>query len=127
MPARALQEVRARIHVEQVRPSNRYRARFTGPDTERHTAPGTFDTYGDAEAWLAEEAKRVKADGEAWVPPRERINEAQQRRKRETLTLRAYANTWLTTRKTRGRSLAPRTIEHYCRILDRLILPSDSP
>lgn len=111
-------------HVEQVHPSNRYRARFTGPDLARHTAPGTFDTYGDAEAWLAEEAKRVKADGEAWVPPRERILEAQQRRKLEELTLRDYADSWLSTRKTRGRSLAPRTVEHYRKILDRLILPT---
>lgn len=28
-------------------------ARYTAPDLVRHAAPGTFDTRGDAETWLA--------------------------------------------------------------------------
>ena len=34
-------------------PSRRYQASYTGPDGERHNAPTTFDTKGDADAWLA--------------------------------------------------------------------------
>lgn len=33
-------------------PSGRFRARYTGPDGQRHKAPLTFDTKGDAETWL---------------------------------------------------------------------------
>ncbi len=35
-------------------PSKRYQASYAGPDLGRHTAPNTFTTKGDAEAWLAE-------------------------------------------------------------------------
>lgn len=33
-------------------PSGRFRARFTGPDLNRHSAPTTFVARIDAEAWL---------------------------------------------------------------------------
>ena len=33
-------------------PSGRYRARYRGPDGERHTAPVTFLSRMDAETWL---------------------------------------------------------------------------
>ncbi len=34
-------------------PSGRIQARYTGPDGLTHAAPVTFDTKGDAQAWLA--------------------------------------------------------------------------
>ena len=34
-------------------PSKRYQASYAGPDLQRHVAPTTFTTKGDAEAWLA--------------------------------------------------------------------------
>ena len=33
-------------------PSGRFRVRYTGPDGRRHSAPTTFDTRAQAEAWL---------------------------------------------------------------------------
>jgi integrase len=49
-------------------PSKRFQARYTGPDRKVHTAPETFDTKGDAEAWLAVEWAKVQTSG-SWVPP----------------------------------------------------------
>lgn len=48
-------------------PSKRYQASYAGPDLGRHTAPNTFTTKGDAEAWLAEERKQVESG--KWRPP----------------------------------------------------------
>ena len=38
-------------------PSGRVRARYTGPDLRRHSAPITFETKLDAEAWLVDERR----------------------------------------------------------------------
>ena len=46
-------------------PSGRVRARYTGPDLRRHSAPFTFDTRLDAEAWLVDE-RRLMVSGE-WM------------------------------------------------------------
>jgi hypothetical protein len=37
-------------------PSGRFRARYTGPDGNRHSAPLTFVAKIDAEGWLVEQA-----------------------------------------------------------------------
>jgi hypothetical protein len=39
-------------------PSGRYQARYVGPDGITHKAHTTFDTIGDAEAWLATRPRR---------------------------------------------------------------------
>jgi integrase len=53
-----------------VLPSKRVQARYTGPDGVRHVAPTTFDTKGDAEAWLAREWTKVQGvKGQTWEPP----------------------------------------------------------
>jgi len=109
-------------HVEQVA-SGRWRARFTGPDLRRHTALGTFDSYGDAEAWLNAEYRLIMADPEGWLPPRDRVRIAHDRRLAEP-TFAEYAETWLVTRRVKGRALAPRTLDGYRRILDRVLLPA---
>lgn len=48
-------------------PSGRYRARYRGPDLNRHSAPSTFVARMDAEAWLAAQ-ERLISRGE-WQPP----------------------------------------------------------
>jgi integrase len=48
-------------------PSKRFQARYTGPGGKVHTAPETFDTQGDADAWLAVEWAAVQ--GGKWAPP----------------------------------------------------------
>ena len=100
MPRRARAK-RTFGHAEQVRPSGRWRARFTGPDLGRHSAPLTFDTERDAEAWLDAEQRLILADPEGWLPPKARILLAQQRRLAEA-TFAEYAETWLARRKVEG-------------------------
>lgn len=93
-------------------PSGRVQARYTGPDGKRHTAPTTFDTKGDAEAWLA--VKRADIVRDQWIP------EAKGR----GITFGAYADAWLEGRRVKGRPLAARTREHYRQLLDEHILPT---
>lgn len=87
-------------------PSGRHRARYTGPDGRRHSAPHTFDTKGDADAWLT--LRRSEVLKEEWTP---------------TPAARSpfgdYARTWLA-----DRDLKPRTRAHYRKLLDNQILPT---
>lgn len=99
-------------------PSGRFRARYTGPDTVRHSAPFTFDTRMDAEAWLAAE-RRLITSGDDWSPPKVRST-----RKARHLSFGEYAQTWLGGRTVRGKPLADRTSEHYQQLLDVHILPT---
>ena len=48
-------------------PSGRYQASHIGPDGRRYNAPETFDTRGDADAWLA--AQRTDIARDEWQPP----------------------------------------------------------
>jgi integrase len=93
-------------------PSGRYRARYTGPDTHLHNAPSTFDTIGDAEAWLTDERRLVSAG--LWVSPGSRKAAG-----RDRLTLGRYSEAWL-----RDRDLKPRTRQHYRSLLDHQLLPT---
>lgn len=99
-------------------PSGRFRARYTGPDTIRHAAPFTFETRGDAEAWLVAE-RRLMTSGDDWTPPKIRSVRGTKR-----LLFGEYAQTWLAGRTVRGRPLADRTREHYSKLLDGYILPT---
>ncbi len=75
-------------------PSRRWQASYVGPDDRRHSAPSTFDTKGDAEAWLAAAQTDISRDDWHRPPP-----------KRPAIpTLDDYADAWLT-----GRALRPRT------------------
>lgn len=93
-----------------VLPSKRVQARYTGPDGRQYTAPTTFETRGDARAWLSLRQSAV-IRGE-WLP------ETALRAKAAPTTLAAYAESWL-----RRRDLKPRTREHYARLLERYVLP----
>lgn len=89
-------------------PSGRWQAKFTGPDGVRRPAPETFDTKGDAEAWLAAEFGDTRAG--VWTAP-EPSSDGRQ-------TLRTYAEYWLSVR-----DLKPRTRALYRSLLDDHVLP----
>jgi integrase len=89
-------------------PSKKFQASYTGPDGQRHNAPTTFQTRGDAEAWLAMQQSKIIEHRWKPTPPPSTM-----------LTLDAYAATWL-----RGRELKARTRAEYARLLDTKILPS---
>lgn len=92
-------------------PSKRWQASYTGPDTRRHTAPWTFSTKGDAEAWLTAERRLIERD--AWAPPKERAAVVS-----TSMTLSAFADDWLA-----HRTLKPRTRVLYRGLFERHIEP----
>lgn len=106
---------KARFGSLRALPSGRIQVRYTGPDGRQHKAPFTFDTKGDAEAWLA----TVRADivREKWTPSTAGAG-------RKELTFGSYAEAWLTGRRVKGKPLAARTREHYRSLLDEHILPT---
>jgi len=88
-------------------PSGRYQARIRAADGTLQPAPATFATKAEADRWLAS-AVTEQSSG-MWVDPR--VGEA---------PLRQFAVGWL-----RGKAaLAPKTLELYDYLLDRLILPA---
>lgn len=87
-------------------PSKRFQARFRGPDGVMRPASVTFDTKGDAQAWLDGQARDVRRG--FWQPET----------KRTVSTLNGYAEAWLA-----ERDLKPSTRSHYRKLLDVLILP----
>ena len=113
-------------------PSGRWQAFYADPDGRvqlsknglpspvRHSAPATYDTREDAEAWLTDERRLISAG--MWSSPIERHTA----RLAAPLTFGEYAETWLAGRKVKGRSLADRTREHYRALLDDHILPTFS-
>jgi integrase len=95
------------IHRER---SGRFQASYIAPDGKRHTAPTTFETRGDANAFLAEQQTKIRKG--KWDPGPENA-------KPSSLTLTAYADPWLA-----DRDLKPRTRALYRGLLDRRILPT---
>lgn len=98
-------------------PSGNWRASYIGPDRAAHSAPTTYLTRMDAEVWLGQERRLI--DAEEWHPPSERA----QRHLGRGQTFGDFATAWLENRQVKGRSLKPRTHDHYQDILDRFILP----
>ncbi|MDQ1733461.1 MAG: hypothetical protein QOK10_3620 [Pseudonocardiales bacterium] len=90
-------------------PSRRWQARYHGPDGIRYTAPLTFDTKGDAAAWLS--AVRTDMARGVWKPAGRDSN--------KPMTFGEYADTWLS-----ERNLRPRTHEHYTKLVDNQIRPT---
>lgn len=97
--------------------SGRYQARYTGPDGVMYSArtPAgkalTFDTRGDAEAWLSIRHSEVLRG--AWLPPKEDKPTA------KPITVRQYADAWLVERE-----LEETTRELYQQLLDDHIYPA---
>ena len=107
---------RAKRYFGSVRrlPSGRWQARYTGPDRRVHTARTgdgrslTFDTKGDAEAWLALRHSEILRG--AWLPPSEATT---------SVTLRRYAEGWVA-----ARDLAATTKDHYRQLLRDHVYPT---
>lgn len=81
--------------------SGRWAARYTGPDTLTYRAPRTFDTWEDANGWLA--AERYLIDTDRWSSPAARL-EAERRAEedahreaaeRQNRTFAVYADQWI--------------------------------
>jgi len=89
-------------------PSGRWQASYVEPDgVKRFTAPHTFDTKGDAETWLT----TVRADmvRGLWKPPTTE----------KPVTFDEYATAWLA-----GRTLKPRTRDHYSKLIASRLSPT---
>lgn len=71
----------------------RYQASYVGPDMALHTAPETFPTEMDADAWLA--AERRSIDLGVWTPVAGRAAAAAAAEQRATLTVRDLCDRWL--------------------------------
>ena len=89
-------------------PSGRWRARFTGPDGRRITAPLTFATRREGTDYLARTRAELLAGNVAAVVP-------------TTTTLEAYAAEYL---RTAASTLRPRTLDLYRRLTARYLLPA---
>jgi integrase len=99
---------RASFGSIRVLPSGRVQARYTGPDGTSHRAPVTFDTKGDARAWLALRQSEILRD--EWAPPVPRGS---------AVLFGDYARAWLA-----GRDLKARTREHYAATLSTRLEPT---
>ncbi len=103
-------------------PSRRWQASYVGPDGGRHSAPVTYDSKLDAEAWLIGE-RRLMTDGQ-WRAPAERAALlADLEQARLTNTFAVYAQTWLEGRH----DLRPSTRASYRTALRRHLIPAFGP
>lgn len=87
--------------------SGRYQAKYSGIDGERYTAPLTFSTKMDADAWLAQRLSEMSRG--VWVSP--------QSAKVDSLNFEEYFQEFLKTRTTKGRAIKPSTRELYERLV----------
>jgi integrase len=97
-------------HVRRL-PSKRYQASYLGPDGQRHVAPTTFQTKGDADAWVSLQSAAI-IEGR-WRPTRAAAEPLPE--------FDEYARTWLL-----HRDLKPRTRAEYERLIAHL-LPTFGP
>lgn len=75
-------------------PSRRWQASYIGPDLQRHTAPVTFTTKLDAEAWFASERRLTERD--EWTTPASRAVIPEAEEAPASLTFREYVSqVWL--------------------------------
>ena len=93
-------------------PSGRFQASFVGPDTVRHTAPVTFETRADAEAWLVDRRREVADAGADWLPP-------VARKRSRPITFGEYAEAWISTRDIKATSR-----DLYRSLLNNHLLPT---
>lgn len=91
--------------------SGRHQARYTGPDGVTYKAPVTFDTKGDAEAWLSIRHSEILRS--VWLPP------ADDKPAAKPVTVREYSDAWLV-----ERPLEATTRELYEQLLDDHIYPT---
>lgn len=105
--------------------SGNYRARYTH-NSERFTAPMTFDTVDEADLWLSKQ--RVAITDEKWVHPDEAEKQAEAiaaeaevaaaEVARKSITFGEYADRWVKERtNSKGEPIRPRTRREYERML----------
>ena len=94
-------------------PSGKFRARYTGPDGRKYSAPTTFFTSGDAHAWLRQEQKLIEWN--EWDPPKLRYRS----RDDANQTVGDWLRQWLALQEHR---LKPSTMTNYRATLNRRIL-----
>ncbi|MFC5719601.1 tyrosine-type recombinase/integrase [Streptomyces gamaensis] len=87
-------------------PSGRYQARYPGPDGVMRPAPRTFETFPDADDWLAEQQTEIRHN--RWTDP-----------DAGAVNFAEYAGKWV-----EERGVAPTTNELYQRLLRLHILPA---
>lgn len=109
MPPRARNATRRGFGKLRRLPSKRWQASYIGPDGARYSAPYTFESKMDGEAWLAAERQLIAA--REWLPPGQRA--------RRGLLFEDYSARWLATRE-----LKPSTRALYRGILSRVLLPA---
>ncbi len=102
-------------------PSKRWQARYTGPDGQEHRAPATFQTKGDAEAWLAAEWASVQRD--QWSPPGAAHRERVEKVTASGTTFAAYAQEVIDRRRANGK-IRPTTAELYERLVRLYLNPA---
>ncbi len=90
--------------------SGRFRARYTGPDQNRHSAPVTFVARIDAEGWLVDQGRTISRGD--WKPPARQVREV-------PLLLGEYAAVVVGRRR-----LRPATVALYAKLLRLTILPT---
>ena len=105
--------------------SGNYQARYLAQSGERVTAPMTFVTRMDAEAWLLAE-RRIVEDVGSWRSPKERLVDAKLREELEALPLfEDYAERWLEARRSsRGEPLRRTTKDKYRSSLRTNVYPA---
>jgi len=91
-------------------PSGRFRARYTGPDGNRHSAPVTFVARIDAEGWLVEQ-ERLISRGD-WRPLTRQLRDT-------PLLMGEFAAAVVARRR-----LRPATAALYAKLLRLTILPT---
>ena len=94
-------------------PSKRWQVKYTDPTGRRRSAPHTFETRINAEAYVV--ALRRRIDRDQW--------NASDEDPKEHITFGAYSQRWLANRQVAGRPLKARTREHYQTILDAHLVP----
>lgn len=114
--ARSKARTRRRFGELDQLPSGRWRARYTGPDLQRHSPGRTFQAQDDAVAWLRAEELLVER-GE-WSPPAERQARAEAERTAATLTLDDFGVQWL-----ESRDLRPSTRDTYTKVWGTRVRP----
>lgn len=95
------------------------------PEPILHSYPlGTFTTRLDAEAWLASEQRLISAG--TWTPPAVRHRARLEAEQRTLPTFKDYAEAWIAGRRNgrTGEALAPRTAEHYRKLLSDYLSPA---
>lgn len=93
-------------------PSGRYQVSYVGPDGERYPGPHTFDTLGDARAWLNGVKRTI--DSGKWRNPKAISAEK----------FKPYTLAWIEQRvSSKGEHLRPNTRAEYRRYLDKGLAP----